>query len=1203
MQNSLFSGAIMSEQGSASYLQDLDEQQRRAVLARESCVVTAGAGAGKTTVLTARFVHLIAEKKIPLRNILALTFTRKAAAEMYERIYLALAAQNSPWVREQREDFQNAHITTIDSFCTEILRNTARDFGYTPEFTVDAEACADLALLIAQRYIVRRRGDSGMKELLASFSPDEVARSFFKDLGITFISPIALYRPLFQPMEASLRSFTEAKTKESLHIIRSVSGEILRLSDDIPEPKKDCMAAIEAAAAFLAALEGPSRLDSPLSLSFGAPAAPAEFDAEIQAFSNLALRAYARSEAETAIKIRAKKAREAADRLIALADYAKIFPSHSALLERLDEYARELAEAKRKANILDFKDLGLCAVESLQRRKDIRSFWKQRIDSIMIDEFQDNNQIQKDLLYLLAERKDKASDGIPSPDELEEGKLFFVGDEKQSIYRFRGADVSVFKRLAEDLSQTESPEPDHASPRGQPHDQRKLWLPNNYRSSLSLLSFFNQFFATVLDGGRGEGDCGESAYGESGVAEFDGGSFEADYRAMAGGSNSPALKSFASSIRYFLLESNGETEDEEPEIDQGIESDDDRLAFEIAAFIRSSTGVLKVRAGSEAAGQTRPSEFDDFAVLLRTKTQQHRLEKNLRMLGIPYEAENPRGLFAESPANDIHSILRYAIDPTDKTAYAAVLRSPLVRVSDEAFLELLTGGGNTIPGGAPPLPGVDTPLPDAGTPLPDRDRALLGRMEAFFEELRSLLGILPVADLVDFIWHKAGLRLDILSRPKAHSFLEHFDYIFHLAASIDREGKALSAFLDILGSAIGGSGETSELEHVPRRLAGGVRILTIHKAKGLEFPIVIIPWIESSGRIGRSQKLWQMLPQGLTVDIKPFDSPGTSAKNILYDLGKQREEAMEKAEIKRLLYVACTRAEDHLFFFGKNRKLTDQKGRSFKYYLDAFSGLSGESIDNAGKPADHVPSETSGAAREASAQRLKSFNQAYGERKALKRRYPRYRLSVTEINAAAREAVPLEDSEPGTGAQPRSLPPKAFGSLCHDMTDYAIRHAGVQGYAPPENLIRDFGAELLPQAMLRARSLVEAFLTSEFWRETSASAIRVRTEAAFLYALDRFFIEGRMDLLIEDRQELIVLDFKTDEELDPQDYGVQLEIYRRAAESLAGGKRAKACLYWLKTGQIFWQDSAVSDDALAAFAEKTALGKPGRERAAGDLLE
>ncbi len=1198
----------MNQVENQGYLARLDEAQRQAVLARQSCVVTAGAGAGKTTVLAARFVHLVVDRKIPLRSILALTFTKKAAAQMYERIYQALADQESPWAREQLEDFQNAQITTIDSFCTTILRSGARDFGYTPEFTVDAKICADLAFSIAQRYISRHRNEDGIKELLASFSPDDVARSLFMDLGTFFISPLALRDLLFQPMAESLRALVAEKSDESLGILKTLSEEILSFARNLILPKKDCLAAIETSAGFLSILK---TLDQPLPGAF-----PAELLQAIRDFSGLSLRAYAKSESETEIKNRAKKAREESVRLGALLDYKAFLPAHIALLKRLDEYALELAEAKRQANVLDFKDLGLCAVEVLKFRKDIRDFWKLRIDSIMIDEFQDNNHVQKDLLYLLAENRGSTSEGIPSPADLEEGKLFFVGDEKQSIYRFRGADVSVFKRLSAELGlgshARSSGEPTHADI----ENAHKLSLPSNYRSSSGLLRFFNQFFAGVLDGGRSVGCHEGNSQGEKSMAEaeeakvrdLDYTSFEADYRAMLEGSPS-SQGGFHSSIGYYLMESQEgqEAPDEQGEEgqgpDQGVENDDDRLAFEVADFIRKNRGLLKVRPALAAQGEAaRPSEFDDFAILLRSTTHQHRLERQLRRLSIPYQAESPRGLYSDSPANDIYHILRYAINPTDRAAYAALLRSPLARQSDEAFLELLSNQDRE----------------SASTRLSERDTSLLCRMEAFIEELRHRLASLSVADLVEYVWHKAGLRLDILSRPEAHSFLEHFDFIHHLAALTDKEGKPLSAFLEALGSAIEGSGEAPELDNVPRRLQGGVRILTIHKAKGLEFPIVILPWIETSGRSGRSQKLWQMLPEGLAVDLKPYDAPGASATNILYSLGKEREEAMEIAEIKRLLYVACTRAEDHLFFFAKNRKTADQKGRSFKYYLDAFCcplKASGENLlELQNLPCRPVEKSSTQQNARTKIPDYRNFYQRYSDAEPLKQKYPRSRLSVTMLNAAARSesslaasaATATEAETAGSSSVlpgQSSVPPELFGSLCHDMTDYAIRNAQAEGYKPADQLAQKLGSELLPAALEAAKNLVEAFLASEFWRKASTPVTRIKTESSFLYALGGFYIEGRMDLLIENRQECIVVDFKTDEHLDPREYRVQLDIYRRAVQSLTGGKVTKACLYWLRTGQIFWLEESISDEALVTLAKQAALSAPSEEDHTATVLE
>ncbi len=1192
----------MTETGKASYLARLDEAQQEAVKSLQSTVVTAGAGAGKTTVLASRFVHLVLDRQLPLRSILALTFTRKASAEMYERIYSVLAAETSPRAAEQLADYQNAHITTLDSFCTEILRQTARDFGYTPEFTVDESRCEDMALAIAYRYILSNRNKAGLKELLASFSLDDAAAYLFKDLGMAIVSPEALQKPLFSIMAQSLENLAAEKASEGLGRLADLGAQILELAREIPEPRKDCQSAIDAAQRFALAWE--MLLEQGTSLYFsGEPAqisALKSLQVPLLGFASLGLRAYSKGETETEVKKRASASRDEAKTLLSLLAYEALFPSHCALLDRLDEYARILAEAKRKANILDFKDLGLCAVASLIRRKDIRAYWKNRISSIMIDEFQDNNKIQRDLLYLLAEKLEKTSESVPEPADLEEGKLFFVGDEKQSIYRFRGADVRVFKRLALEMN-TAAADRDNETPAD---EGRSLRLPYNYRSTGELLAFFNNFFSNILEKPRAPESSADLGL-EGFEAEF------LDMKAPSKDSTDPALPH--SSLRYFQLDSPDENDEDEETTALGIENDDDRLAFEIADFIKSSRAVLEVRSVNGKDGGTRLCEYEDFAILLRTTTQQQKLEKYLRLLGIPYDTENLRGLYNESPANDIYSILQYAINPGDIAAYAAVLRCPLARFSQATFMELITN----------PKEAFSIPNPSA------RDAALLERARAFFAELRGTMDRMPNADLVEFIWHKAGLRLDILSRPDAHAFLEHFDYLFHLAAQTDRDGQALSVFLAKIGPAIRGEKAGPELEQVPRRNRGGVKILTIHKAKGLQFPIVIIPWVDNAGRTGRNQKLWQALPEGIALDIKAFDDPKAKARNVLYELGKAREEAMEIAEIKRLLYVACTRAEDHLCFFGKKRKQQDSKGKSFQFYLERQLALQ-DSISNENKSAYgflesvNLPRrpilKTEAKKTRPESSTLEQFRTAYQNLQQMEKPYPRRRLSVSEINKAARDLpIPSIDASPkdakpgpeqdrfeanrGVPDQHSEIPPEAFGTLCHSLLDHGIRQGSLDAYSPPLGLAHDFGTVALESAMREAAILAENFFLSPFWSDLKGKTLRMRSETAFIHSLGHFIVEGRMDLLAETEEESIVIDFKTDEVQVADTYMVQLDIYRRAAFELSGRKKARACLYWLKSGQIQWLENPMSEEALLSLAKKAALSSETDEETSREVLE
>ncbi|HWR10210.1 MAG TPA: UvrD-helicase domain-containing protein [Rectinemataceae bacterium] len=1219
----------MSEPQTPRYLEKLDDRQRAAATAERNCVVTAGAGAGKTTVLASRYIHLVVGKTLPVRSILALTFTRKAAAEMYERIYGELAAQTSPWAREQLDKFQDNHITTLDSFCAEIVRQAARDFGYSPEFSIDAEKADDLSMNIAYRYVLRNREKPGVAEMLMSFPFDDVAARFFGDLGSTFVTPLALAEKLFSPMKEALRLLVAEKAGAAFERLAALTREIVALSAGASAPRADCASAIASAAAFVEACgHAPAAASDPLS-----------FADHFTAFTQLAMRSYGRNEAEQSIKNAAKKTRTEARNLLDFSEYQSNFPSHCSLFDRLDEFAAEVAEAKRLGDLMDFKDLGACAVHILKRRKDIRAYWKNAIESIMIDEFQDNNELQKDLLYLLAEKRESESDEIPGPDELEEGKLFFVGDEKQSIYRFRGADVAVFKRLSKELSG------------GLPGD---IILPANYRSSAPLIGFFNDFFARVMAENTALGPADASAEGlaeerrdESLTADVPK-DFRARYSRMEPGRGVPALTASpvpATRVEYYLLkasdEESGTGDDPEEIAESPMEGEtgskalgaDDSLAFEIAQFIKRARGTMDLRpAGGAASGFTpedssrgapegapKKADYDDFAILLRTTTNQHRLEKYFRLLDIPFDSESPRGLFRESPANDIYNILGYALDPGDKAAYAAVLRSPLCRASDQAFLELMTSSGEAFTLGSPS----------------EYDSMMLNRAKIFFTELRILAGSLPVSDIVEHVWNQGGLRLDILSRPESHPFLEHFDFLFHLAAGIDRDHGGIADFLARLRPYIQGETEKFDIENVPRSDVSGVKILTIHKSKGLQFPVVILPWVENSGSVRRGQRLWEMLPEGLAVDIKPYDKPGAKADNIFFRLAKDLENEMSVAEIKRLLYVACTRAKDHLFFFGKQQKRSDTAGHSFQYYLETLGrtpeALGSEAFIEANDPRsaaklkqffleprtiDDVRHWYKGRAKPPAG----DFARAYAKADTLDRSSSRRHLNATELNELAREVQKtrpaatqttpavqpfpaIQSTESIAASQAKAaipaasavsgdqtpIPPDKFGTLCHDAVEKAIEAGSSMGYKPDEALVRDLDPAGVARALELATSMAANFLSSDFWHSLPPGAEK-KSEKPFLLRLGEFVVEGRMDLFMETEGEVIVIDFKSDLDPSPSRYEVQLSLYRRAAEGIVPGKKARIGLFWLRNSSLSWLESAVSYDDLLNLARKASLG-------------
>jgi len=212
---------------------DLDEFQLDAACTEETAVVTAGAGAGKTRALVGRFLYLVLEQGVDPEQILALTFTRKAAAEMFQRIHEALSASIGP-ESALADRLVNAHIQTLDSFCREIVAAAAPLYGYTPEFQIDDVACATMATKVAYRYVLDNQGAGGLHSLLGAFGFDVVVRNLFASFGSANVGPHWKGRHLCR---ASARLGEEEFRRTALQLaeeLHSIAAQILDQEKNAP---------------------------------------------------------------------------------------------------------------------------------------------------------------------------------------------------------------------------------------------------------------------------------------------------------------------------------------------------------------------------------------------------------------------------------------------------------------------------------------------------------------------------------------------------------------------------------------------------------------------------------------------------------------------------------------------------------------------------------------------------------------------------------------------------------------------------------------------------------------------------------------------------------------------------------------------------------------------------------------------------------
>jgi len=1172
----------------------LDAFQREAACTEETAVVTAGAGAGKTRALVGRFLYLVLEKSVDPENILALTFTRKAAAEMFQRVHEALGAPDSP-----RPDLAgrlvNAHIQTLDSFCREIVAASSAQYGYTPDFQIDEVACVQTAAKVAYRYVLDNRGAGGLKKLLSAFGFDVVVRELFASFGSANVEPHWSGRRICR---ASARLGEEEFRRTASQLaeeMRGIAGRILERENDAPPSgfKEGTLQAIRAARAF------PASGDS---AGTSAPAELAAFLAYMQRPENaINLRSVGKNETESAIKELAKELRdESRLRMISqIVDFGQFLPDYYAIMDRLDEYADLLCREKRRANIMNYKDLGALAVDILSGQEEVRQYWASRFQYILIDEFQDNNDLQKQLLLLLSREGKK----------VRKGKLCFGGDEKQSIYLFRGADVSVFKSLAGEL------------------EASRFSLARNYRSARRLIEFFNAAFSVVMQPADRENPR----------------HFEAAYEAMeAGVADEPAA--FAPSIEYRCITAEMAPRDQQDlrdSVDLGgaLLSAKETLVYRLALWIRSaveSPSPLLVRSGAQPA--LRKAEYGDIAILMRTTSRQYELEKYLRMFAIPFVTDTAASLFSEEPANDLYYLLRLLLDGHDLFATAAVLRSPLCRISNDGYVAILTEKKS--------LADLEAEIPAA---LSAPDRESVHTMLQFYKALRVASDHMPLMELVAHVWERAHLELSILSDPRRLPYLDHWNALRTIAADTEARGGHLQAFLSTLRGYIRQE-QSFDANSAPKGGGQGVHLLTIHKSKGLEFPIVVIPWMEAATNRNSGSELWGVLEstQGktrfYTVDIG-FHDRIEGGSNILQTRARALRREKERAETRRLLYVACTRAIDHLIMF-------DAAPEKRAYDQDSFHALLFQNtgrVHPTGEAETQIPAHLSGvrfffeplaSEQEVHAARRGAAAPAQPPREAQREATepgeetpmpPPRRLTASAVNAMAAKdslaaatarglsehivrerlfepAIPDESGAEADAAAAQGPDPTVYGSLVHELFAHLVSGRALENFAASAAVTRELrsgagvsggpetsgsGPEVSggieagssgprggPAPIIgRAARELEPLLQSKAFSGTLHNAT-LKFEFPFLLAASPWSIEGRMDMLAESNDEVLVLDLKTDRRFSPHEYALQLGIYRIAARALFPTQNVRTGLLYLHFGEIAWLEGELDEESL-----------------------
>ena len=1080
----------------------LDPDQQKAVDCNRNAVVSAGAGSGKTSVLARRFIRLAKDKKAFVDEILTLTFTRKAAAEMYERIHKSLLAEeNDPVIAAQLPRFTNAQISTLDSFCVQIVQNGGQRFGLSREASLDDHQSKLLAEQAALDFILDKQEELQFFLFLHGF--EKVWKDFFVSLAMNYLhfGEKFDFTEIGKMQREELGRVLNNTIREFMELVAAISA--------LPEGNgKSVDAAREKAAAVpdLNLFVRDVRYDEliPEIVRFH----PKKSGGKKPAIIELG---------ELVEQVRKLKELilPSAGSLSTWSDTEKIF---SLCRDFQDLYLNR----KREAGILTFRETSELAVAILKEDLPLRRYYKNRFKFIMIDEFQDNNKLQRDLLYLLAEsggpEGEAEREGIPEAADLEPEKLFFVGDAKQSIYRFRGADVSVFSHLADELIEA---------------DDQAISLKKNYRSEPGLIDLFNRVFPTIFGEPKDPWDARFEPLG-----------------------NREARIAGVPLVRIFFKPYTDTRE-------EGVLENDEAEAVEIARFIRETVDSKRLMV-NDGSGE-RPVTYNDFALLMRTTGNQRRFEQSFRKQGIPYTTQNIRSLFLEGPLYDIYHLLQLSIYPEDSLAYAGYLRSPFVNIGDDSFVAVLLKEKE----------GFSHDAFEALCGEEDRKKYQLGC--ELYKEVRSRVDREPLADIISFLWHDCGYRYTLLRDERYHGYLEYYDFIHALARSYDRRGESLVVFLDFLRENLGKFEKLDDLDLL-RETAEGVQIMTIHKAKGLEFPVVILANTGSQPRgHGEGSAPWY-----LSEEWGPaIAASGAAGKgNYFYELGKEEEKKKEIAEMKRLLYVALTRAQNHLIISGCRTK-NNKSGENILLNMilngfqideeDPFNGRGACKVVEIPDSPGEVRRFSRGSTRRVD---IPGIRKLYEELPEITWQVYKGEWTPTELNARGSEREPLEtkahrEREELPGISSDSLIEaerlqSRFGTIVHEIISSRIQ----EGHSRQE--LKDlFRFQLDEEILEDALTLADRFFDSDLGKRARKSET-LESEVPFLYRLemeggDRF-INGQIDLLFSESGEAVVVDFKTDRYRVPGEYDIQIGTYLRVAKEMTG-LPTRAWVFYLRDGK------------------------------------
>lgn len=1071
---------------------DQEQRDRIASALDETLFVEAGAGTGKTKVLVSRIATLIKSGKATVDGIAAITFTEAAAAELRDRVRQEL----EEWVHKtessesERErclkavgGLENSSIRTLHSFAGALLRERPLEAGLPPNFDTVEEIEADITF--------EERWQQWLEVALESETVTiHLQRAFNLGLKLDQLRAVAkAFHDSYDLLPGCFPPEAEPPRQAARKVIEAAADirKLLPLAyDGLDDPLASHSSLVAELGDRLTALGAES--DATLAML----ARRSKLSCGSGNQRNWDTNPATGLNGCTELKGILKELEDARIQELDLVRRASLMP----LLESLRRFALDYVEERRRSGKAEFHDLLVWARDLLRHNPEVRDHFQKRFTHILIDEFQDTDPIQAEIAFFLAgdsgtnNSEDKPIDWTSL--KILPGKLFVVGDPKQSIYRFRRADIAAVEQVRGLMGSD------------------TVALSQNFRSQETIINWVNSiFFKWMGKGTRG---------------------IQAPYLELAPRWIPPHAEP-PLGVHYFGGPRDGYA--------AWVRRQEAEAVTAVLHDIKSRP--WKVRDGDATA--LRKSRYQDVCILMPTRTGLQTLERALEGANIPYRIESESLVLGTQDVQEILSCLRSIDSPVDQVALVAALRSSAFACSDVELLQFVENGGN-----------LDYIKPGTATG-PVRD-ALAVLYRYHHERMWA-----PVDELIERFIRERQMTEVCFGRQRPRERLRRLRLVVERARAFAQvEEASLRAFLDWIERQAEEGARMVEVP-VPETDEDAVRIMTIHAAKGLEFPIVILTGLGSSARHSTGPVVFDRANHSVEVRVGP--AGGSSFSTADYEDAQEREKEAGEAEGIRLMYVCATRARDHLIV----SLFHSEKSKSSHAAIISHHGSEKPELwhELTLQPAEDVSEPVTDTEDKKSDTQADRDTWLEGRRQALQSASRPASVAVTAI-----AKVDKEEAEKGEVYYRRGRGGTNLGRAVHSVlqsVDLATgagleqvskAQAEAEGIAGKWQEVAELARKGLESSIVR-----RAVAFGKYYREVFVSA-----------PLEDGLIEGFIDLLFEEDGGLVVVDYKTDvleeEGVPPkveERYTLQAGAYALIVTEVTGKSVREAVIVFLRTGQ------------------------------------